>query len=115
MSNAITTGTAEFWQEHMLAWESSGLSQTAYCKKEGIHYNSFVYQRGRIANNPNSKTSPAMKFVEAVETTSTPREVQTPVLQFMLPNGVRIGMTAAADAQFIQRVLSVIGGIRCFG
>ena len=112
MSNEITRGTTHFWQEHITAWESSGLSQAVYCKQQGVNYNSFVYQRGRIANN--NQASPSVKFVEATETTP-PKEVQTPVLQFMLPNGVRIGMTAAADAQFIQRVLSVIGGLRCFG
>ena len=111
MSNAITTGTEQFWQEHMTAWESSGLSQLTYCNEQGLHYNSFVYQRGRLANN---QANPSVKFVEAIETTP-PKEAQTPVLQFMLPNGVRIGMTAAADAQFIQRVLSVIGGLKCFG
>lgn len=111
MSKAITVGTAQFWEEHMVAWESSGLSQPAYCKQQGIHYNSFVYQRGRLANN---QTSPSVKFVEAIETTP-PKEAQTPVLQFMLPNGVRIGMMAAADAQLIQRVLSVLGSLRCFG
>ena len=112
MSNEITRGTTHFWQEHITAWESSGLSQAVYCKQKGVNYNSFVYQRGRIANN--NQASPSVKFVEATETTP-PKEVQTPVLQFMLPNGVRIGMTAAADAQLIQRVLSVIGGLKCFG
>ena len=63
MSKAMTAGTARFWQEHMVAWESSGLSQPAYCKKKGIHYNSFVYQRGRIANN---QTSPLVRIVEAI-------------------------------------------------
>ena len=112
MSNEITKETTHFWQEHMAVWENSGLSQAIYCKQQGVNYNSFVYQRGRLANH--CQASSSVKFIEGIETTP-PKEVQTPVLQFMLPNGVRIGMTAAADAQFIQRVLSVIGGLRCFG
>ena len=110
MSNAITSGTLEFWQDHMQAWGSSGLSQRAYCKKEALHYNSFAYQRGRLIKKLNCKPIPAMKFVEATETTA-PKEAQAqaPALQFMLPNGVRIGMMAAADAQFIQRVISAVG------
>ena len=111
MSNAITAGTTHFWQEHMVTWENSGLSQSAYCKKQGINYNSFVYQRGRLTTN---QASPSVKFIEAVEATPA-KEAPTPVLQFMLPNGVRMGMTAAADAQLIQQVLSVIGGLRCLG
>ena len=57
MTNGITTGTEHFWQVHMLAWENSGLSQLKYCKQQGIHYNSFVYQRGRLAN---SQVSPLL-------------------------------------------------------
>ncbi|MCO1335806.1 IS66 family insertion sequence element accessory protein TnpB [Microbulbifer sp. OS29] len=28
-----TQSKAEFWQEHINAWNSSGLSQTAYCQQ----------------------------------------------------------------------------------
>jgi hypothetical protein len=111
MSKAITSETEDFWQEHIIAWESSGVCQAAYCKEQGLNYNSFVYQRGRIANK---QASPSVKFFEAVEPT-VPKETQAPVLQFILPNGVRIGMTAAADARLIQRVISVIGSLKCFG
>lgn len=111
MSNAITTGTEQFWQEHMISWKNSGLSQLKYCKQQGVNYNSFVYQRGRLGN---SQVSPSVKFIEAPESTPL-KEAPLPVLQFMLPNGVRIGMTAAADAQLIQRVVSVIGGLKCLG
>lgn len=34
-----------YWREHCHGWEMSGLSQRAYCEREGLSYSSFGYWR----------------------------------------------------------------------
>ena len=34
-----------YWREHGQGWEISGLSQRAYCEREGLSYASFGYWR----------------------------------------------------------------------
>lgn len=34
-----------YWREHCHGWEVSGLSQRAYCEREGLSYSSFGYWR----------------------------------------------------------------------
>lgn len=34
-----------YWREHSHGWEMSGLSQRAYCEREGLSYSSFGYWR----------------------------------------------------------------------
>lgn len=36
------------WHEHIKRWESSKLSQQAYCVQAGINYSTFVYWRGQF-------------------------------------------------------------------
>lgn len=33
----------QFWQQHITAWQHSGLSQNAYCRQEGLRPSSFRY------------------------------------------------------------------------
>ena len=35
----------KFWKDHIIKWESSGLSQGDYCRKAGINYKSFSARR----------------------------------------------------------------------
>jgi hypothetical protein len=38
---------SEFWRSAIESWESSGLSQQAYCELHGLSYVRFTYWRGR--------------------------------------------------------------------
>jgi len=98
-----------FWREHSDAWKSSGLTQVAYCAQEGISYQSFVYQQGRIANK--SKRS-SMSFVEAKHE-AVAVSSQASGLQLMLPNGIRISITNEVNPVLLKTVLSIVGSISC--
>lgn len=36
---------ASFWEAHLAAWQTSGQSQTAYCREHGLLTQSFAYWR----------------------------------------------------------------------
>jgi hypothetical protein len=49
-----------YWQAHRMAWQSSGLSQRAYCQREGLSFSAFGYWRSRMNATP---ATPAATFV----------------------------------------------------
>ncbi len=108
MKASAKTRTHDLWKGHSEAWRASGITQCAYCEQEGISYRSFVYQHNRIMSQ-SKKVS--IKFIEA-----KPESVvisQASGLQLMLPNGIRIGISAEINPILLQTVLSVAGGISC--
>jgi hypothetical protein len=98
-----------FWKEHFESWKVSGLTQQAYCTREEISYQSFVYQHNR-ANNKINKTP--INFIEAkIKSVSDSRGSSG--LQVILPNGVRIGFDGELSAALLQTVFSSAGSIKC--
>ncbi|WP_435808097.1 IS66 family insertion sequence element accessory protein TnpA, partial [Zhongshania aliphaticivorans] len=52
-----TINKSQFWQDHITAWQGSGLSQAAYCKQHEIKFHNFAYWRNRLspAKEPSAK------------------------------------------------------------
>ena len=98
-----------FWTKHWSAWKESGLTQRVYCAAEGINFHNFVYHRHRVSDKSQKMV---MNFVEATpELASSNR--QTPALQLMLPNGVRIGITNDINPTLLQTIMVSVGGQAC--
>ncbi len=76
-----------FWKEHFELWKASGLTQQAYCTREGISYQSFVYQHSRANGKLEKKP---INFIEA-KIKSVVSFKGSPGFHVLLPNGVRIG------------------------
>jgi hypothetical protein len=97
-----------FWKEHSELWKASGLTQQAYCSREGISYQSFVYQHNRA----NKLKKPPINFIEAtIQSISAVRS--SPGLQVILPNGVRIGFDGEITSALLQIIFSSAGNISC--
>lgn len=97
-----------FWKEHFESWKISGLTQQAYCIREGISYQSFVYQHSRATSK--LKKAP-INFIEAK--IKSVADSKGSGLQVILPNGVRIGFDGEITAALVQTVLSSAGTIKC--
>ena len=109
MKSAFKKHEQGIWKERSAGWKASGLTQQAYCEQENISYRNFVYQHNRLTNK--SKKA-ALNFVEA-KPESAVINSQNAGLQLMLPNGIRIGISAELNPALLQTVLSVAGGIKC--
>ena len=98
-----------FWKEHFGSWKVSGLTQQAYYAREGISYQSFVYQHNR-ANNKLKKTP--INFIEAK---IKPLEAfkGSSGLHVILPNGIRMGFDGEITTALLQTVFSSAGSITC--
>ena len=95
----------QIWQEHMNAWEKSGLSQKAYCNEQGIKLATFGLWRKRL-RAPEQKRISFIKASSIVQEEGTPRNV---VLQLVLPNGVRLGLNEDINEQLLHQVLHFAG------
>lgn len=98
-----------FWKKHSESWKESGLTQQAYCSREEISYQSFVYQHNRA--NSKLKKAP-INFIEAkIKSVAAPKV--TSGLHMILPNGIRIGFDGEITAALLQTVLNSAGSIKC--
>lgn len=52
----------EQWAELLSAYDSSGLTQRNFCRREGLNFNSFVYQLSRRREKALPKEAPTPKF-----------------------------------------------------
>ena len=43
------TEKRHYWQQHIDAWQRSGLSQKAYCQREALAVSNFGYWRRRLS------------------------------------------------------------------
>ena len=98
-----------FWKEHFESWKVSGLTQQAYCSREGISYQSFVYQQSRA--NSKLKKAP-ISFIEAKIKPEVSSK-DSSGLQVILPNGVRIGFDGEITSALLQAVFNSAGSIKC--
>ena len=100
---------SDFWQEHVISWKSSGMTQLAYCKKHDLNYPSFVYQNNRFNRQAKKST---VHFSEA-KVVQKEELSQGATLQLMLPNGVRVGIGQRVQASLLEMVLSIAGRLSC--
>lgn len=94
------------WQQHITDWEVSGVSGSAYCKRQSLVYHQFVYWR--------QKLTPAADFPKQEQaTTGFARVVSAPgahvggadVLTVALPGGVSITGLHAGNIELLGAVL----------
>jgi hypothetical protein len=97
-----------YWEKHLAAWKSSGLTQKNYCSREGLAYGSFKSWRGQLLE----KAFPqAPSFIEAQPVKSEKSPSNALVLQISLVNGSRIGVSAQASSKIIEQVLELTGSV----
>jgi hypothetical protein len=110
MKAGIKSETQGIWRGHSEAWKASGISQQAYCKQEGISYRSFVYQHTRLMSQ--TRKAP-LQFIAAKPRETSSSNSPSSGIQIMLPNGIRIGISADINPIVLQTVLQVAGAVTC--
>lgn len=79
------------WQEILGRFETSGLSQSAFCRREDLSKSSFAKWMTRLADDP-APVVDSVPFVELSSGVSEPAvaSLDAGELEVLLPNGVRI-------------------------
>lgn len=88
----------KYWQQHIRAWQRSGLSQAAYCHAQQLSLASFGYWRKRCAAIASAEGHPAV-----IPVAQAPR---TGGAQLRSPGGWHILLPAELDANTLCQLLT---------
>jgi hypothetical protein len=95
------------WDELLAHYENSGLTQSEYCRREGVNKNTFVAKLMQRRRNASKGQTRAGKFIEAHIPTHMMGAVYSMELQF--PGGVIVRCSEVAVA---MALLAATGGAR---
>ena len=94
------------WQQHIVDWQQSGLSQAAFCQSHQLSYHQFIYWRQKLAPKsddsaiPASSTSPQLLPVQY----PSERPLSTDLI-LTLPNGLRIQGIHSNNLTLVRQLL----------
>ena len=94
----------QIWQQHITAWQASGLSGMAYCQDNGLTYSRFVYWRRKLVAAQASSDAPepgGFAQVMPVPEASGPQQGLT----VSLPGGVSVTGLHAGNVELLGSVL----------
>ena len=93
-----STDKAPFWQAHITAWKTSGLSQAQYCQQQDIKFHNFAYWRTRL--NQTAAPTPTLLKIGGVSASSR--------VVLSLPLGVRLDLSASDVPTLLPVVLRTV-------
>ena len=107
----------EQWQAHLAAWQSSGKTQTAYCKTHDLAPHVFRYWKKRLAPMPAAPAALVpVTVVDDPAPAVTQQSARTPVhpipsaITVHIDNRYRIDLLPGFDPATLQHVLAVLRG-----
>lgn len=103
-----TQGSTPRWSEgeaeqHVEAWRASGLSLTAWCRREGFRYERLRRWRQQLERARKRRGGPQLLPVQLAEPEGSPH-----ALELELPRGLRLRVAAGFDAAWLARLLGEI-------
>jgi len=97
-----------YWTQHIEVWKSSGLSQRAYCEREGIAVSTLQWWCRRLRGSGHSD---APRFVPvAVEPISNVRDEP---IEVVLLSGRRLRLSAPRDETELARLVRLLEVLPC--
>ncbi len=91
------------WKNHIEAWQNSGLSQAAYCRRHGLNANTFSgrlrdYRAGRTPTTP-----------ELIPVELRPMATPSEALVLRLPRGHHLELPATVSPRWLAELLQCLG------
>lgn len=102
MAQPKPTDPSTFWQEHVTAWQASGLTQKAYCEEQDLRYSAFGYWVRKLHSEANDRQAAAPGFVPVTLAPTTGN------LVVALPNGLEIRGIEAGNLALVKQLLDTL-------
>jgi transposase-like protein len=96
------------WAQHIEAWKSSGLSQRAYCAREGIAVSTLQWWWRRLRENGRVDTP---KFVPVALREIT--DLRDEPIEVVLLSGRRLRLAAPRDETELARLVRLLEVLPC--
>ncbi|MBT6457062.1 MAG: hypothetical protein HOK37_16165 [Gammaproteobacteria bacterium] len=104
MSAKQLTLTQSKWSDRISAWETSGLSQSAFCKQHQLVYGTFVYWRSHLKKlNTDHAQSDSVSFLPI---TLTQEKKKSLLLRINNLHGIEL--QPGFDAELLRQVVKAI-------
>jgi hypothetical protein len=97
-----------FWSEHIEDWKSSGLSQRAYCAREGIAVSTLQWWCRRVRENGRAETP---RFVPVAVRAIA--DVRDEPIEVVLLSGRRLRLAAPRDETELARLVRLLEVLPC--
>ena len=100
-----------YWQHHLQSWETSGLSQAAYCNHHQLKIATFGYWRSKLvrAGRSAEEARPALTLVPVSR--SSGRQPSPAVADFLVmhsPGGWRLDIPATLPLPVLSQLLRAL-------
>jgi transposase len=113
------TDRARHWRRVLGAWERSGLTQSAFCRREGIALSTFHWWKRRLATDGKASArvgrpgQPEESFIEVRPPRSAVALVDlvapiSPVYEVVLPGGRSIRVGERFDPEALSRLIATV-------
>lgn len=112
--DSLLTGKAaatkrDYWQSHIEAWQNSKLKQEAYCEREGIRYNTFVYWRGILLGKGVKKDKKTFLPIQ-IKVDKAPSSEPVPrAIQIKLLSGHVVYIPTSLEVDVIGKLILALG------
>ena len=105
---AIDGKKLRYWSKHFERWQASGLTQRAYCAREGLALSTFDHWRrqARKALRPEASQAPLPRPVESLTLVPVQIEAAGSDVQLRSPAGWHITLPATLGPDTLAHVLS---------
>jgi hypothetical protein len=133
-SGGQTSERAAHWRAIIAAWSESGLTQPAFCSQKGIPLGTFAWWKHELSGGSQKRTRrprrsrflrvelrpsahPAgdsnQDSIGSAWAVAPPATLAVPLIELLLPDGVRVRLYADCDTELLGRVLTTLRDGRC--
>ena len=95
-----------FWKAHIERWRTSGLSQVAYCRDNGLAPHQLTYWKKRLV-----PADTGVSFVPLKLTGNLPVPAARCPINLFTPNGYRIEVGTGFDPMVLKQLISVVSAV----
>ncbi len=94
----------KFWEDHIQAWQQSGLAQVEYCRRNKLKNHQWWYWRKRVSHHPDTDVT----FVPLRFSSS---KISRSGIRVITPNGYRIEFDNGSDFSKLRQFITAVRGL----
>jgi len=93
----------KFWRQHIQAWQSSKLTQSAYCRQNHLKVHQLVYWKKKI-----DEPSQGVSFIQVPISHNLPIVASPSKVSVFTTNGFRIDVASGFDPVMLKQLIETV-------